>query len=313
MKTYTGIKTWREDIPAMLPPANRLQEGQVKEYYWSWQNHKVHIDYYPRPESTFRMILLHGVGGNGRLLSFIAAPLHRHRIELLIPDLPGYGLTQMNDKIITYNHWVNLVKDLLAFEQNRDQRPIVLFGLSAGGMLAYQAACINQQVKGVIATTLLDQRLEEVRKYSALYPWMAKFMKPVVKAASTILPGLKIPMKRLANMKAIVNNPQLLNKLINDPTSSGTSVSLAFVNTLLEMKPTIEPEEFTLCPMLLAHPEKDLWTPVSISLLFFDRLHQIEKKLEMLENAGHFPIENPGLQQLEKSIIDFTKITGCFQ
>ena len=313
MKTYTDIKTWREDIPAMLPPANRLQEGQVKEYYWNWQNHKVHMDYYPSPESTFRMILLHGVGGNGRLLSFIAAPLHRHRIELLVPDLPGYGLTEINDKTITYNHWVNMVKDLLVFEQNRDQRPIVLFGLSAGGMLAYQVACINQQVKGVIATTLLDQRLPEVRKYSALYPWMAKFIGPVVKAASTILPGLKIPMKRLANMKVIVNNTQLLNKLINDPTSSGTSVSLAFVNTLLEMKPAIEPEDFTLCPMLLAHPEKDLWTPVSISLLFFDRLRQIEKELVILEKAGHFPIENPGLQKLEISIINFTKKTGCFQ
>jgi len=55
--------------------------------------------------------------------------------------------------------------------------------------------------------------------------------------------------------------------------------------------------------MLLAHPEKDLWTPVEISELFFNRLNKINKQLVILENAGHFPIESPGLQQLAVLII----------
>ncbi|MGM0653183.1 MAG: hypothetical protein ACQES4_10460, partial [Bacillota bacterium] len=82
-------------------------------------------------------------------------------------------------------------------------------------------------------------------------------------------------------------------------------LSIAFINTLLEAYPEIEPEEFDICPMLLAHPEKDLWTPVEISELFFNRLHKINKQLVILENAGHFPIESPGLQLLEESILGF--------
>ena len=249
-------------------------------------------------------------GGNGRLLSFIAASLHRANLELVALDLPGYGLTKMYDKIITYKHWIEMAKDFLAKEQQDDPRPIVLFGLSAGGMLAYQVACLNKRVKGIIVTTLLDQRLMEVRRYSAIYPWMAWVMGPFLKAASTIIPGALIPMKKVANMKAIVNDKDLLNLLISDPTSSGTKVSIAFINTLLEAYPEIEPEEFDICPMLLAHPENDLWTPVEISALFFNRLNKISKQLIILKNAGHFPIESPGLQQLEDSILKFIQKSG---
>jgi alpha-beta hydrolase superfamily lysophospholipase len=305
MQFYAENKTWTGAFPALLPLKNRLSENQVVEFYWNWNSNEVHVDHYKCEASPVRIVMLHGVGGNGRLLSFIAAPLHRSNLELIALDLPGYGLTKMNDKIITYNHWLNMANDFLAYEQQRDPRPIILFGLSAGGMLAYQVACLNRKINGIIVTTLLDQRLMEVRRYSAIYPWMARFMGPFVKAAAAIIPGTLIPMKKVANMKAIVNNKELLNLLINDPTSSGTKVSIAFINTLLEAYPEIEPEEFNICPMLLAHPEKDLWTPVEISELFFNRLNKINKQLVILENAGHFPIESPGLQQLEDSILGF--------
>jgi alpha-beta hydrolase superfamily lysophospholipase len=305
MEYYSESKTWTEQFPSLLPPENRLHESQVEEYYWNWNNNKVHVDHYKCEASPVRIVMLHGVGGNGRLLSFIAAPLHRSNLELIALDLPGYGLTKMNDKIITYKHWIEMGRDFLDKEQQNDPRPIILFGLSAGGMLTYQVACLNKKIKGIIVTTLLDQRLMEVRRYSAIYPWMARLMGPFLKTASAIMPGVLIPMKKVANMKAIVNNKELLSLLINDPTSSGTKVSIAFINTLLEAYPEIEPEEFDLCPMLLAHPEKDLWTPVEISELFFNRLHKINKQLVILENAGHFPIESPGLQQLEENILRF--------
>jgi alpha-beta hydrolase superfamily lysophospholipase len=56
--------------------------------------------------------------------------------------------------------------------------------------------------------------------------------------------------------------------------------------------------------MLMLHPEDDRWTPVEVSRLFFDKIQAL-KKLRMLENAGHFPIESPGLQQLEEESINF--------
>ncbi|MGM0431306.1 MAG: alpha/beta hydrolase, partial [Spirochaetota bacterium] len=60
------------------------------------------------------------------------------------------------------------------------------------------------------------------------------------------------------------------------------------------------------CPVLMLHPEDDRWTPVEISRLFFDRL-RVEKSLILLEGAGHFPIETPGLRQLEVETLSFVE------
>ena len=74
--------------------------------------------------------------------------------------------------------------------------------------------------------------------------------------------------------------------------------------------PLIEPENFNICPVLLVHPEVDKWTPTEISRLFFDKI-QSSKEIKILSNAGHFPIETPGLQQLEEMSIDFLSKHGA--
>jgi len=37
---------------------------------------------------------------------------------------------------------------------------------------------------------------------------------------------------------------------------------------------------------------------------FFDRL-KVPKRLVMLDNAGHFPIEEPGVSELRTALLDF--------
>ena len=72
---------------------------------------------------------------------------------------------------------------------------------------------------------------------------------------------------------------------------------------MMESVPAAEPEAFEL-PLLLCHPEKDRWTPERISRLFFDRIRSA-KELCTLKNAGHFPIEQPGIAQLEEAVVLF--------
>jgi pimeloyl-ACP methyl ester carboxylesterase len=304
-ESYSHIKRWTEDFPALLPVHNRPEEGQIVEERWNWRGNDMHLDRYVNPGASLRLLLLHGVGGTGRLLSFIAAPLHRKGYDLIAPDLPGYGLSEMQENPVNYNHWLNMAADLLVKEQARDQRPFVVFGLSAGGMLAYQVTCRNPAVRGVIATNLLDQRHPEVRKHSAKYPWMASFLPPFIKAASTVMPDASIPIRKLANMEAIVNDVRMHALLMNDPYSCDNRVSMAFIETLMNPEIAIEPADFHQCPVLLVHPEKDLWTPLETSLFFFNRLPNDKRRLVILENAGHFPLEPPGLQQMEEAIETF--------
>jgi alpha-beta hydrolase superfamily lysophospholipase len=188
-------------------------------------------------------------------------------------------------------------------ELKKDNRPIFIFGLSAGGMLAYHAAAISQSVKGVIATNLLDQRNQKVRDYSSGNMVLSRVGIPILKIISRLNGSFMLPMKAVANMKAIVNNIKMLRILLHDKTASGTKVPVRFITSLIEAKPAIEPEMFDL-PLLLVHPEVDEWTPVFISEIFFSRIKG-KKELKILNNAGHFPIEKPGIDQLPKYVQDF--------
>jgi alpha-beta hydrolase superfamily lysophospholipase len=300
---YSSEPTWKQ-ITKLLPINNRIDDNfKPTEYHWKCGENYIHIDRYSSNNSKAKIILLHGVGGNGRLLSFIAVPLYKRGFEVIAPDLPGYGLSK-NVNNAVYEDWIEVVNALINEEIKNDSRPVFLFGLSAGGMLAYQTACINKKVSGLIVTNILDQRIQEVRDNSAVNKTLSRLGMPILKLISSINGDIKIPMKLVANMKAIVNNKNLLDLLIKDKLSSGASVSVKFILTLLKAAPAIEPEGFNLCPLLLVHPEDDRWTPVDLSLLFFNRL-KCKKKLFMLQNAGHFPVEEPGICQLEDYAVEF--------
>ncbi len=306
LKFYKDTDTWRR-MQIYLPEANRITaEIKPAEKIWNWKGHRIHIDYYPSPESPLKIILLHGVGGNGRLLSFAGIPLYRAGYELLSPDLPGYGLTELRQEIFTYDMWLEMVVDLIAEEKEKDNRPVVLFGFSAGGMLAYQVACIQREVSGVIATCILDQRCKEVRVNTARNPLLGMIANPLLRISGSILPGLRLPMKMVAKMSAIVNNKEFLKLLLKDPASSGVMVPVSFLYSLMTTAPALEPEKFGHCPFLLVHPENDFWTPVELSRFFYDRL-ACDKNLIILEKAGHFPIEAPGIFQMNDAVKAFLR------
>lgn len=303
MQKYKDQNKWRI-IANFFPEKNRINKELFPiEKKLDWNNNEIHIDYYKKQNADIKIILLHGVGGNGRLLAFIGVPLFKLGYEIISPDLPGYGNSKVKTKHITYDNWVNLLNEIIDIEKNKDNKPIFLLGLSAGGMLAYHVAAINPKVKGIIVTNLLDQRDQSVRNYSAGNKFISRFRVFFLKLLSSFYGSLSIPIKYVVNMKLIVNNKKMLQILLNDPLSSGAKVSVRFLASLISFKPKLEPEKFKI-PVLLAHPEKDHWTPVILSNIFFDKLKG-PKEFKILKNAGHLPLESPGLQQLEKHISDF--------
>ncbi len=142
---YTSDRTWRA-IQQFLPADMRLSDGFMPtEEYWDWQGHQIHLDRLTQPDSPVTVILLHGVGTNGRQFTLIAGgPLFRCGLSTVALDLPTYGQTHVRRGAhVTYDDWVQLVCDVITAERTRTGRPVVLYGLSAGGMLAYHAAAIH--------------------------------------------------------------------------------------------------------------------------------------------------------------------------
>lgn len=306
--SYQQQQAWQK-IQQFFPvewqiPADHLPQ----EEWWSWQDHQVHLDRYPNPQAKIKVILFHGVGTNGRQMSMLLAhPLALRGYETIAIDLPGYGLTQVKQGAqITYDDWVDIGSDLIDAELAKDQRPIVLYGLSAGGMLSYHVAAKNRKVKAIVGMTFLDTHDQDVRDQVARNGLMSRVAMPVNHlAAKTPLQHIKVPMRWVSKMNSLVNNKEALQVFLKDKSSAGNSVSIQFLDSYLHYRPEISPENFTICPILLTQPAQDRWTPLALSTPFLNRITQVPVKTVILEQAGHYPLEQPGLNQMVQYIDDF--------
>jgi len=307
MSTYAEQANWRE-IQKFLPEEFQLRPGQEpKEEWWPWRQHRIHVDCYRNPDAPLKVILFHGVGNNGRQMSTIlGAPLARKGFETIAIDMPEYGLTQVGPgKLVRYDDWVQAGSDLIDAELSMDSRPIVLYGLSAGGMETYHVAALNKKVKGIVGMTFLDQREQQVSDETCLNLFMSRIGVPMAKlTAMTPLAGVRLPMALAGKMHALVNNKAALAACLADETSAGKWVTMKFLATYTGYAPAVEPENFDVCPILLTQPAQDPWTPLHLSELFLKRVKRVPVKTVMLENAGHYPIEQPGLNQMVAAIHD---------
>lgn len=308
--SYAEQTQWQA-IQAFLPPTYRIDASNApKEEYWPWHGHQVHLDRFVNPAAPAKVILFHGVGTNGRQMSTIAGlPLARQGLETVAIDMPTYGETKVAAGAkVRYDTWVELANDFIEHERSRDPRPIFLYGLSAGGMLTYHAAALNGHVAGIIGMTFLDQRVPHVREQTALFPLMGRLGVPLIHAlARTPLAGMKMPMWLASKMYTLVNDGAALKACLKDRTSAGNWATLRFLSSYMGYVPVIEPEAFKVCPVLLTQPAADRWTPLSLSQPFLKRLSNVQVTTRLLDNAGHYPLEEPGLGQMSAAILAFVR------
>jgi alpha-beta hydrolase superfamily lysophospholipase len=144
MNTYESDDTWKA-INNMMPRDIGIN-SDIKpiESYFPWRNSRIHIERFENPASKVKVIMHHGVGTNGRLLSMsTGAALARQGLEVIAVDMPLYGMTENNERLVTYDDWIDVSLQFIDHESKADDRPIILYGLSAGGMLAYHVAALE--------------------------------------------------------------------------------------------------------------------------------------------------------------------------
>jgi len=303
--TYVNEAGWRR-IDALLPGAIRQDPANLPTEEWlAVGRFLVHLDCMRRPVAAASLILVHGCGGNGRLLAPYAAFASAAGYETIAPDLPGYGLTQVPSKgAIRYQDWRDVVTAVVETQARRTAAPIVIFGLSMGGMLAYDATARTSIPAGLVATCFFDPREPAARRGGARWPWMAPVIEPLLMNLPAFLQDWPVPMRLVVNMRSVSNDPELSEVIATDPRAGGSAMPAGFLRTFLASEPVVAPDAFDVCPVLLVHPADDRWTDVSLSRQFFDRL-KVPKRLVMLGNAGHFPIEEPGAGDLRIALLDF--------
>lgn len=221
--------------------------------------------------------------------------------------MPTYGLTQVKKgALITYDDWVNLANDYINFEMSKDNRPVVIYRLSAGGMETYHVACKNKKVKGIVGMTFLDQKDPQVRDVTTKNIFMGRVGVPMLGFAKKLgLGRIKMKMSVASKMWALCNNKDAMKILMKDKTSAGNSATMAFLDSYMNSKADINPEVFDICPILLTQPDDDRWCPLYLSTPFLDRIKKVDVKIVKLKNGGHYPIEQPALDEMHEAILKF--------
>lgn len=310
---YANQSAWRE-LQEFLPERLRLKndEDLPLEEFWDWKGNQIHLDRYLNPNAPAKVILHHGVGTNGRQLMLIIGKVLADRgWEVTALDNLGYGMTQVAKGYTPgYDDWVQLATDYVAHEKSRDDRPIVLYGLSAGGMLTYHVAsrAPKGSIAGIVGMTFLDQRISEVANTTAHDPLTARFGPKIMGALSkTPLRGFRYPMTLASKMTTLVNNKEAMKVLLRDKTSANNAMWIKFLAEYMTFNPDVEYADFDRCPILLTQPSEDRWTPRRLSVPVLSKITKVSVETVMLENAGHYPLEDPGLLQMKNVIDSFVR------
>lgn len=287
---------------SFLPAAHRPNPPiDPTSTWWSWRGRTVHIARASRPEAAVRMMVIHGAGGYSGALWPIAAAAAEQGVEVLAPDMPLYGDTVEPDRrSVRYHDWLDLLADLVAAERAHDRRPLVLIGASMGGLMAYETAARTGEVAHVVATCLLDPSDPDARRAAARIPGIGPVAPTLMKALDPLCGRVRVPIRWLVDVNNMSLDPELSRLCATDPKGGGVRVPLGFLGSWLNFEHAA-PEAFRAAPVTLVHPAADRWTPPELSIGFLNRIAG-PTKLVLLENCGHYPIEEPGLSQLADAL-----------
>jgi len=290
---YSEFYYWKKYL-SFLPKKYQDSYEIPDETYWKWHKEEIHIDFKFKASNKATVILMHGAGGNGRICSILGSFLTKHQINYYAPDNLGYGLTKISNKKFEYEDWVNMMSDFTKHIIKKDKNPVILIGMSIGGMLAYQVAAKIKDVSGLIVTTLVDPRDKESMIAMAKNKFLATTGLSLGNMFKVVADPIWLPIKWLCKIKLMSRDSLFSKVFIKDKHAGGVRISWRFLRTFSSFNPSKEFQDFDSCPVLLVHPEKDEWTPFELSKKVFNQL-KVEKEFHLLKECGHAPIEEPGV------------------
>ena len=261
----------------------------------SWRRvrgHEVRIDEWPEcGQKKGTLILVHGGGGNGRILAPFAEPLSRYGWRVLAPDLPGYGLTKPAPGYRgDYSEWPAVLAQIADGEPG----PVVMMGLSMGGLTAFLAAQQSAKVCGVVATTLLDLSDPSSFVRAARWKWLGRFSLFSMAMMPWLFDRVLLPLSLATPLAAMSKNKRVQDYFRTDPHIGASWKPARFFRTV-HQHPV---RNWNLdCPILLVHPGADEWTPTELSVAVFDKI-DADKRFHELSNGSHLPVERPAYEEL---------------
>lgn len=292
MKQFRNRKSWTSYRAILAEEFGIVLTREPVETVRLVCGHKVRIDeWLPAGAPAGTLVLVHGGGGNGRILAPLSEPMADEGWKVLAPDLPGYGLTEPAPGYRgEYSDWV----DIIAAIAEAEPGPVVLAGFSMGGLTAFCAAQACTRVSGVIATTLLDLSDPNVFIRAARWPWLGRLSLFSMAVMPWLFDRLVMPLSLITPLAAMSSNRRLQAYFQRDPLIGGSWKAARFFRLVHQERVS---NRNLPCPLLLVHPGKDVWTPTALSLAFYETING-PKRFRELTNGSHLPAEHPAYHEL---------------
>ena len=296
MKNYNASASWSRYRTILDGQFDIQLRHEPVETSRSIRGHAIHVDDWP-PNAPQKgtLIMVHGAGGNGRVLAPFCDIAARHGWRALTPDLPGYGLTRPAKEFRwDYDEWPAVIAELA----DAAEGPVVLMGFSVGGMTAVFAAEASRKARAVIATTLLDMGDPDIFVRAARWRWLGVATLLGFRMTPWIVDRVALPLRLVAPIGKMTADRKMRDYFMTDPLLGRLRAPSRFFRTMHARK---FHGGALGCRLVLAHPGADAWTPTALSRAAFDRVRG-PKHFRELTNGSHLPLEQPAFRELEEEM-----------
>lgn len=275
--------------------------AEPKEHWTIIRGHSIRYDVWePEKRASGTVILVHGGGGSGRILAPAALPVLEAGWRVIAPDLPGYGLSiPARGWRGDYSEWPAIIAQIA----DETPGPVILLGMSLGGLTAVYAAQEAKAVDGVIATTLVDPSDPDTFDHVARWAWLGKLTRFGIAIVPWLVDRISMPLALATPLRSMTSSKRLQDYFITDPLLGRRWISARFFRLIHQRRLQTSTLD---CPLLLVHPGADQWTPTAMSLPVFERL-QTKKDLIELSNGTHLPLEQPAFAEFGDAVVAFLK------
>lgn len=253
------------------------------------------------------LVFSHGIAGYARLLLPFIEPLYRRGLNLVCPDLMGYGPGRKGD--FTWNDHAANLSDAAEWALRRFQGPVFLGGASMGGPLAYEAAAGREGLAGLVCWCLWDMSDPEFISRETRMGMPARPLLPILRCIAAIAGRARIKTTSIVSYDTLTGDPAF-NALVTRDPQAGTLVSLRGALSLMAQSEPRLPYEAFLAPVMVFQPAEDRMTPERYSKKAFDRIRSPVKEYVRVEGAEHFPTDRAHYELWGDKAADFMARIG---
>lgn len=250
----------------------------------------INLECYIVSDTAPTLIFSHGIAGYARILLPFVMPLFKNGINIICPDLKGYGYNSHIKGDFTWNQHVQNIVDTASYAKNISKGSLYIGGASMGGPLAYEAASKVKNVSGLICWCLWNLSDKEFIENETVLGKKTFALLPLLKIISRIFGSFRIKTYNAVSYDTLTDS-KVFNDMVKLDPQAGTLISLrGMISLLTQSSPTLLYNKYKI-PTLVLQPSNDKMTPVKyIKKTYNDLGSEIKKYIEV-ENSPHFPLD----------------------